>query len=100
MTVILRCERSEPRRTTARAVPLALLLRLLGRASFEARLRRAPQDDGTEACPPQRAFFNPARSATIIAIANNGAPSASPHRTARERDMPIRRLLGAALLAA
>src|ERR1700733_3456570 len=36
-SVTLRCERSEPRRATARA-PWP--------ASFEARLRRAPQDDG------------------------------------------------------
>ena len=36
----MRCERSEPRRTTA------LTLQHLGRASFEGRLRRPPQDDG------------------------------------------------------
>src|SRR5690348_16274756 len=37
---------TEPRRATADAAPLARLLPCLGRSSFEARLRRAPQDDG------------------------------------------------------
>jgi hypothetical protein len=71
MSVILRCEHSEPRRTTAEAPRPA---------SFEGRLRRPPQDEGTQASLPRS---RDAPSHPSLATPLQESPSCLPNKEGR-----------------